>query len=592
MNNKRSGMGEQFLRSLVLSLAAMWLINHFFGWPGQPKTAPPSARTAGIEAKATLDNAFAGLNGAASINKEAAQKEVTSLRGEIDANKDDKYALWARLRSGLLQQYVLNQPSEAIKNYDEVIAHGSPDAIDAQAIFQKGDWQWRTAQSNTRPQGFAATLPTKQDAVWTLETLIHRGRMASAYLDTPIFVPKLKGQSTAPASNVVEISLPPADQIPAAGWEKVKVSSLRGTLENPHPLGILDRINGYYATTPLNRFFDGLVNFLGGDAGYSYGLAIIVLAILLRILMQPINRRQYDSMKGMQKIAPDMKKIQEKFKVKPTDSPEVQRDKQMKMLNESRALQKENGVSMQMGCVLGLVQMPVFFYLINPLMMHYEPKMQLVGATFGWFTLAHSDILLLALYGLSMLISFRLSSTTPTDDMQRQMQIMTTFVMPIMLPFFMKGFSAAFILYWISFNIVSMIFQYRMMKSDDPTKSVIKTLVGGGLIPPRITPADAAPAAVLPPRPKKSPNARPVKATSRVKSLSTADLAEAAADSDGQSNGSNGHHESDGATQNGDANGTTGVSGTITVSQKNANASNNGNTPSGSGSRARRRRRF
>jgi membrane protein insertase Oxa1/YidC/SpoIIIJ len=75
-----------------------------------------------------------------------------------------------------------------------------------------------------------------------------------------------------------------------------------------------------------------------------------------------------------------------------------------------------------------------------------------------------------------MFVSFRLSATPPTDDMQRQMAVMTTYIMPFFLPFVMKGFSSAFILYWIAYNIVSMLFQVRMMKAADPNKDIWKQL--------------------------------------------------------------------------------------------------------------------
>ncbi len=595
MNNKRPGMGEQLLRSLVLSFAVMWLISTFFGWPGQKKKDDAAARDPKLAARATLDNAFEGLAAGRALSPDAAKAEVATLQSAITANPADKYALWARLRSGLLQQYVLKDAPSALKNYDEVIKRGSPDDVDAQAIFQKGDWQWFTARDDASTSTTLA--PTKVEATQTLETLIHRGRGASQYLDTPIFVPAMADGTRSYDPNL----------LPTAGFRKVKVGELKGTLAAPNPQGILDRINAYYSTTTLNRGMDALVNAFGAHPAYSYGLAIIALAILLRTLMQPINRRQYESMKGMAALAPEMKKIQEKYKAKPNDSPEVARDKQMRSFQEVRELQKVHGVNPQMGCALAFVQMPVFFYIINPLMMHYEPKMELVGASFGWVaSLARPDYVLLALYGLTMLISFRLSSQPQTgqmEEMQKQMQIMSTWVFPIMLPFFMKGFSSAFILYWMSFNIVSMIYQYWMMKKADPNRSVIKALLGQSDAPP-------APAvATLPPRPRSAGSLKSaslaereavdttkVTEVKRVKSLSPEEPEEPAAEA---ANGANGHANG----KNGHANGSA-RAGEITMGApdgkgdagKGSGSSPGGNNESGNGSsaaqRARRRRRY
>ena len=598
MNNKRPGMGEQLLRSLLLSFAVMWLISTFFGWPGQKKAEPTATRDPKLEAQATLDNAFKDLAPGRAITAEAAKSEVGALQTAIAANSGDKYAYWARLRSGLLQQYVLKEPAAALKNYDEIINHGTPDAVDAQAIFQKGDWQWFSAKEGTSTS--TPLTPTKAEAAATLETLIHRGRGASEYLGTQIYVPKLPAGAKSYDPNA----------LPAQGFAQAKVEVLKGTLENPNPQGILDRINAHYSTTWLNRGMDVLVNAFGGAQrpATSYGLAIIALAILLRVLMQPINRRQYESMKGMAALGPEMKKIQEKYKAKPNDSTEVAREKQMRSFQEVREMQKAHGVNPQMGCALAFVQMPVFFYIINPLMMHYEPKLELVGASFAWIpSLARPEYILLALYGLSMLVSFRLSATPPSgqmDEMQKQMQIMTTWVMPIMLPFFMKGFSSAFILYWMSFNIVSMCFQYWMMKKSDPDRNILKVLLGKSDAPP--TPV----VATVPPRPKSAQSLKSatsleksqadttkVTKITKVKSLSPDEPVV-----DVTTNGTNGH-----ANGNGKANGKP-EDGRITMSgpeEKGGEAnggskdSANGNNPNANGNangsaaqRARRRRRY
>jgi YidC/Oxa1 family membrane protein insertase len=554
MNNQRPPLGESLLRSLLLSLAAMWILSQFFGWPGQPNKPQAGARpenlTALAKAPDALEKAFAGIapGSGTALTAETAKTEVATLQKQIAANESDEYSYWARLRAGLIQQYLLDDMSAAFKNYNEIIYQAAHNKIDAQAIYQKGDWQWRRAEAAEAGQPYPPApadptalqlelRPSKQDAVWTLENLIHRSRANSNFSSEQILVPKLAsaaGQSTLVAQL-------PLGEVPSQGFEKRAIRDLKGSLQNPNPQGVLDRINAFYSTTTLNRGFDVLVNAFGANPAYSYGLAIMLLALLLRVLMQPINRKQYDSMKGMTKIAPDMKKIQEKYKAKPTDSPEVQRDKQMKMFGEVRALQKEHGVNPQMGCMLAFVQLPIFFYIINPLMMHYEPKMELVGAHFLWInSLAHPDYILLALYGLSMLVSFRLSATPPTDDMQRQMQIMTTFIMPLMLPFFMKGFSSAFILYWMSFNVVSMIFQYRMMKATDPNKTVMKALIGEPLIP-RI-PEGSAPVEAVPPRPKTMPKSKTGKAPMTIVKP-------------GEENGVGGKNGSNGTAQNGHANG-------------------------------------
>jgi hypothetical protein len=199
MNNQRPAMGEQLLRSLLLSLAAMWIISHFFGWPGQPKN-PSTARPANLTALAAspdaVAQAFAGINPSQGtpLSATAAKAEIATLQKQIAANSSDPYSYWARLRTGLLQQYVLKDMRLAFGQYDDIIYHAAHDAIDAQAIFQKGDWQWRRAEAAEAGQAYPAPpaspsaldlalRPSKQDAVWTLEQLFHRSRNSAGFLD-------------------------------------------------------------------------------------------------------------------------------------------------------------------------------------------------------------------------------------------------------------------------------------------------------------------------------------------------------------------------------------------------------------------------
>jgi len=484
MNNQRSKT-EQMMLMLMLALGASLLYQQFFGAP----TKPPGP----VRQAPALSKAFVGIapgNGE-TLSETAARAEVTKLQQEINTNGEDEYSYWARLRSGLIQQYVLQNLEKKKKSsgfmgmgpqvqyypvYDEIMLRGALDAIDAQATYQQGDLLWResTAAANSLPSPEAAT---------TIEQLIHKGRIAAAFFNHEIYVPRQ------PESGAKLFDLP-------AAFELRKVGDLRRTAGNPNPPGILERIDRYYSTTFFHKLFTSVAAFFGNNPSYSFGLTILLFALVTRLMVQPLNKKQYESMKGMALIAPEMKKIQEKYKPKDGQKPDPQA--QMQLMAEMRALNQRHGVNPMMGCGLAIVQMPIFFLVVLPFIQHNEPKLEMVGASFGWINnLAYPDIPLLIIYGISMLLSFRLSTTPPADDMQRQQQAIMSFIFPVLLPFFMKSYSSAFILYWIAYNILSTILQYRMMKAADPEKSVIKTLMG--------TPATPVVEAV-PPRPTGSKN--------------------------------------------------------------------------------------
>ncbi|HEX8235324.1 MAG TPA: YidC/Oxa1 family membrane protein insertase [Abditibacteriaceae bacterium] len=414
------------------------------------------------------------------LNAQTGAAEILVLDKVISGNERDEYSYWARLRKGLIQQYVLGelqmkprqrgpfewitgifwpQPSQ-VSVYDDIINHMGANGVTAQASYQKGDLLWRQAMVKGGP-------PTR-DASMALEQLIHRGRSSSAFLDTVIYVP------------LNENVAPQGLEAARAGFRSVQVRQLHS---------IPERVNAYYSTTTFYKIVDVVVHAFGNNPAFSYGLAILFFAVLTRLALQPIMKKQYESMKGMQVIAPEMKKIQEKYKGKT--------EQQAQMVQEIRALQANHGVNPMMGCGLALVQIPFFIFVVYPMIQHYESKMELVSASFLWIAnLARPDLALLIMYAFSMFLSMRLSSTPPTDPQQAQMQTMMTFFMPVTIPFFLHGYPSAFTMFWMVYNFVSTVLQYRMMKAANPNKSVIKALMGQ-------TPASAD-AQVVPSRPKSS----------------------------------------------------------------------------------------
>lgn len=120
------------------------------------------------------------------------------------------------------------------------------------------------------------------------------------------------------------------------------------------------------STTPiigdLARFFgflmNSIYNFFGSTFGiYSLGLSIIIFTVITRLLMLPLAFKQQKSMKEMQIIQPDLKKIQDKYKNK------KDQESQKKMQAEMSALYQEHGVSPFGGCLPLLIQMPIIFSL-------------------------------------------------------------------------------------------------------------------------------------------------------------------------------------------------------------------------------------
>ena len=534
--NQQNSQGSQIFRFLLLGLAGFFLWNSFNQKKDEKPAVPPRAPLKLVEAF----NNIAPSQGAP-LDKTAALAEVDRLDKLVEANPKDEVAMWAHLRTGLIQQYILGDLKPATRKggflgfgptvtyypaYDAIVHNAANDAVEAQALYQTGDLQWR---ESVKKEGKASS-----EAISALQTLVTKGRGQSAFLDTQIYVPKSEF-----GAQPADPQLIPLTGVPQNGFTLVKIRDLHGTDKAANPAGIIDRVDASFHDSIYFKVFDMMVGVLGRNPLFSYGLAILIFAIFTRSIMQPIYKKQYDSMKGMAVIAPQMKKIQAKYKDNKDPSA------QMQMMKEIKAVQAEAGVNPMMGCAIGLIQMPIFFFVVYPMIQHYEPRMELVGASFLWInSLARPDIPLLILYGLSMFFSFRLSSTPPADDMQKQQQMIMSFVMPFVFPFFLLAYPSAFTLYWTIYSLISALFQWKMIKAVEPNKNLLKQLMGADLVSANPD-ADAVPA-----RPVKDekPILRKVEKPALNSGKSSLDLDRIA--------GSNGHLN--GGSSNGNGNGSNG----------------------------------
>jgi YidC/Oxa1 family membrane protein insertase len=211
-----------------------------------------------------------------------------------------------------------------------------------------------------------------------------------------------------------------------------------------------------------------LVNFLVYIHNYTgnYGWAIIVFSVIMKIVLYYPTQSQFKSMKEMQKVQPELKEIQKKFK----DNPQ-------KLQTEQMALFKRHNINPLGGCLPILIQMPVLWGIFVAIRKMAESQM-FGSETFLWIggplsklypkwiasSLADHDLPLVVLYGFSMYLSQKLTVSDPaTEGTQKMMSI----IMPIAFTFIMWNFPSALILYWLMFNIFSIVQQYFVMRQAD-----------------------------------------------------------------------------------------------------------------------------
>lgn len=228
-----------------------------------------------------------------------------------------------------------------------------------------------------------------------------------------------------------------------------------------------------------------ILNALYGITG-NYGWAIILLALIIKVILWYPTHQQFKAMKDMQAIQPKLKEIQNTYK---NDPKELQAKQQ-----EIFIKYKINPLS---GCLPILIQMPILWAIWSVITKHKEifekayflwirpefSEIKILGKPLLWPAketicviapnLATMDIPLLVLYGASMYLSQKLTVTDPaTAKTQSAMNLMMPIVFTIIMG--MGRFPSALILYWFVFNILSIIQQYFIMKQPSPIQLMIE----------------------------------------------------------------------------------------------------------------------
>ena len=182
----------------------------------------------------------------------------------------------------------------------------------------------------------------------------------------------------------------------------------------------------------------------------NYGIAIILLTILIRLITFPLQYKSFKSMKKMQGIQPELAKIKEKYK-----------DEPQKMQKETMDLFKKAGANPLSGCLPLILQMPFFFAIYRVL----YSAVELVGAPFGgWIhdlSIHDPFYVLPVLMGLAMLAQQKLTPQTTVDPTQAKIMMF----MPVIFAFIMKSLPAGLVLYIFVSTVVGIAQQaivYRM----------------------------------------------------------------------------------------------------------------------------------
>ena len=260
----------------------------------------------------------------------------------------------------------------------------------------------------------------------------------------------------------------PAFQVPAGGQAMQSLRFYVGpksqeTLEKLAPKIVLTIDYGWlwYISQPLFRFLNFIHKYVN-----NWGLAIVVMTFIIKLVFFPLTNASYKSMARMRKLQPKIQNLRENFG-----------DNRQRMQEELMRLYKKEKVNPLGGCLPLLIQMPIFiaFYwtLIESVELRHAPF-------YLWIQdLSTQDpyFILPLLMGVSMFLQQQLSPTPPDPMQARIMKFL-----PVIFTVFFLWFPAGLVLYWLVNNILAIIQQYiitrRLNLADGKQEPVFDFLKG------------------------------------------------------------------------------------------------------------------
>ncbi len=258
---------------------------------------------------------------------------------------------------------------------------------------------------------------------------------------------------------------------------------------------------------PIQRGLEYIVIFLYNNVIANYGIVIILLTIIVRIVLVPLTISQTRSMAKMQKLQPELKELQKKYK-----------DDKQKLQQETMEFYKKNNVNPLAGCLPLLLQMPVFFALFQALRTPSEIVTNVLGGfnlngvvngirtglmaflpdldyskflaptsgaanpnyDFLWLNLNVRDPFFILVIIMVATMFFSMKMTT-TDTSQSKIM----YIMPVVFGFISWQFPSGILIYWVTTNVWSIGQQYlvnKLVKKEKVKKELSQesvSLTGG-----------------------------------------------------------------------------------------------------------------
>ncbi len=356
-----------------------------------------------------------------------------------------------------------------------IINNKSEHLLDDNLLLNLAHFPQETKKSYGAFEGMALLLGNKlkEVKVKKLKDQVFSGQIPWIAYEEPYFMAAIINEKSEKAT-VKSTILPDGE---------IRISYISPSLNLGQAEKIIEKFNLYlgprdlYILKALNKKLEKAINFGWFDIiakpllvtlrffnKYlaNYGLSIILLTIIIKILFWPLTHKSYQSMKEMRKLQPMMAKIREKYK-----------GNKQEMQKQLMGLYKTYKINPMGGCLPMIVQIPVFFALFrvlpNSIELRHAPFILWVkdlSAPDRLFSFPFQIPFMAPPYGIPVLTlimgasMFLQQKMTPTPGDPAQAKMMM--LLPIVFTFLFINFPSGLVLYWLVNNILSIAQQYRI----------------------------------------------------------------------------------------------------------------------------------
>ena len=353
--------------------------------------------------------------------------------------------------AAIIQPFALIKRTSTNASPDQFIAHAGPTGVFGGSLYDPNSYAELAELGRDAPAGEASWLGFT-DNYWASALIPGEGETDSVgwrSLGDDLFRADLiYNAATVPAGG----SLSETTQLFAGAKESVVLDQYEAT-----GITLFGKTISWgwfeWFEKPLLWLLRNLNELVG-----NFGVAIILLTVIIRGLLFPIAQKQFASMAQMKAVQPKMKAIQERYK----DDKQTQQQKIME-------LYKEEKVNPLAGCLPLLIQIPIFFALYKVLYlaieMRHEPFLYMSDLSapdpakiLNLFGLLPYDVpgflgigILAILLGVTMWLTFKLNPSAMDPVQQQIFNLMPWFLMFVMAPF-----AAGLLLYWVTSNILTL----------------------------------------------------------------------------------------------------------------------------------------